>query len=373
MRISNVAGYALSTSIALTSLAGCGGGSQMAPTPVTQSGAWSPSTQGPALQHNRPNSFLAMHGGIVPGPGVTRPSFVDPRALRKALVFVSYGGNVDIYLQGGTNKMVGQITGPSGLDLATDTAGDLYSVNFSSSNVTIYAPPYTNGPKLTLPAGRDPVGVAVSRQGTVAVTTCTILNGSQCGQGVLFYAAGSTTPCATVLVDASTFSGGLVYAAFDRKGNLYVDGSNSSTNAAVFGKIDGGCDAQKAKALTTTNTIAYAGSIKIDKAGRIAILAAVGTYPYTTVIDTYGPPTKGSLGSPVSTTPLPGTTSSYSGTFAFRTSGLSLWAGREGLGSSYAAGASEFAYPAGGTPEKTIMGTPESFTYGVAVTPALVP
>ena len=169
---------------------------------------------------------------------------MDPRAAGKPLLFVA-NGNVDIYLQGGKNKMVGQITGASAIDLATDIAGDLYTVDFNFG-VRIYAPPYTNGPKLTFPAGRGPVGVAVSRQGTVAVETCTIPSGSQCGDGVLFYAAGSTTPCATVLVDASVFPNGLQYgAAFDDKENLYVGGGGSA-----FGKIDGGCNAKKTKTLT---------------------------------------------------------------------------------------------------------------------------
>jgi hypothetical protein len=36
MRILELAGYALSASIAVTALAGCGGSSQMAPTPAAQ-------------------------------------------------------------------------------------------------------------------------------------------------------------------------------------------------------------------------------------------------------------------------------------------------------------------------------------------------
>jgi hypothetical protein len=90
-------------------------------------------------------------------------------------------------------------------------------------------------------------------------------------------------------------------------------------------------------------------------------------------IDTYDPPKGSSLGSPVSTTPLPGPISGYDGTFAFQASGLGFWAVNEALPPSFAGGASEYAYPAGGPPKKTIVGPPQSFAFGMAVTPALIP
>jgi hypothetical protein len=374
MRISNLRSYALSTSIALAALAGCGSGSQIAPTPLMQPAAASASIQRPpALQGSRGNGFLAMRARFVPGHATARPSFMDPKALGKPLVFVSYGGTIDIYLQGGKNKLVGQVTGPNGYDLATDTASNLYSANTSfsgSGNVTIYEPPYTKGPKLTL-STREPQEVAVSRQGTVAVGGCTIASGSQCGYGVVFYAPGSTTPCATVPLYPSPFTNGFFGIAFDRKGNLYVDSAGSGTEAPLtVGRIAGGCNAKKIKTFTTANAIAYAGDIKVDKAGRIAIVTATGTGSYTDAIDTYDPPNDGSLGSPVLTTPL---TSNVDGWFAFTASGRTLWASYSDVGPSYAPGASELAYPGTGTPEKTVVGTPDTYAYGVAVTPALIP
>lgn len=357
---------ALIASIALTVLAGCAGNSQMAPTPLAQSGTWSPPIQTPAFQNGRLSDFLAMRSGIVPSHRVTTPSFMDRRALSKPLVFLSDSqATVDIYLQAGTNKMVGQITGfQFAGDLATDAAGDLYVVDSSTFDIMVYAPPYTNGPKLTLPAGRYPIGVAVSRRGTVAVTTCTIPSGSQCGQGVLFYAAGSTTPCATVLTQGS-LSYSLSYAAFDDKENLYIDGVNSSHNA-VFGRIQGGCSAKTAKPLTINNMIAGPGSVKVDKADRIAI--ADGSKQNMAVIDTYDPPKGGSLGSPVSTTSL--TVSGYANLFTFRASGRGLWMAYQLASGSETT--SEYAYPAGGAPEKSVIGTANSYPGGVAVTPPLV-
>jgi len=375
MRISNAVGYTLTAAIVLTMLAErSGGASPVLPRSLAQTRAGSPSGQPQAFQTGRLKGFLGMREDTVFKRGLTGPSFMDSRALGKPLVFVSYGVGIDIYLQGGKNKMVGQITGPSGFDLATDTAGDLYSANAylsSGANVTIYAPPYTHGPKLTL-TGRTSLVIAVSRQGTVAVLGCTNPSGS-CTAGFLFYAAGSSAPCAGIPYDASAFPNGVFGAAFDRKGNLYFANSGSGTEAPLaVGKIDGGCNAKQAKTLTTTNSIPYAATIRVDKAGRIAILTASSDLN-TVAIDSYNPPKGSSLGSPISTTPLPGTASSYSGTFAFVASGLGLWAGNEGLGSSYAGGASKYAYPAGGAPQRTILGAPESAAYGVAVSPALVP
>lgn len=375
MRISNFGNSALTTAIALAALAGCGG-AQMAPTALAPSGAASPSNQRAALQDGRLSGFRSMHGGDVPSRGGKTPSFMDRRAVVKPLLFVSYGGTIGIYLQGGKNKMVGQITPPqNGFDIATDTAGNVYSANLgiSSYSVTVYAPPYTKGPKLTL-TGRTAFPIAVSRQGTVAVLGCTNPSGTECVGGFLFYAAGSTTPCAGVPVDPSTFSNGIFGAGFDGKGNLFFDSDGSGTAAPLpVGKISGGCSAKKAETFTTANSIPYAADIRIDKAGRIAILVAVGTNPYTIAIDTYNPPKKGSLGDPVSTTSLPGTINNTSGTFAFQASGRRLWAGYYSVGPSYAAAVDEFAYPAGGVPEKTVKGAADSYPYAEAVTPALVP
>ena len=368
MRIYKVADYAFVTSIALTALAGCSASSAMAPTPLAQSAASSPSTQRPAFQNGRLNSFLAMHGGILPSRGVTRPTFMDPRSVRKSLVFLADGLNVGIFLQSGKNKMVGQVSGFQLADaLATDTASDLYVVDYFADNVTVYAPPYANGPKLTFQPGRYPGNIAVSRQGTVAVDTCTILSGSQCGEGVMFYAAGSTTPCATVVAQGTkAFPNGVAVGGFDGKGNLYVEGSNSS-HTAVIGRIDGGCNAKRVRTLTTNNTILNPGGIKVDKAGRIAILSSLYA---NAVIDTYNTPKRGSLGSPISTTPL--AVPYYGGPFAFQASGRGLWLLYQTYGSSSET-ASEYAYPAGGAPQKSIISTASQTYDDVAVTPVLVP
>ncbi len=373
MRISSRARFTLTASVTLMALPACGN-SQVTPAPLAPSSVGSSPILWPAFQNVRLNGLHSMHVGIVPGDGAGASSFMDHRAVGKPLVFTGIDEGIDIFLQGGKNKMVGQITGPPGTGsggLATNTAGDLYSMNqnASSTTVTVYAPPYTNGPKLTLTGRFDPV-IAVSRQGTLAVTACTIPSGSQCGEAVEFYAAGSATPCATVL-DGSAFPTGAWGLAFDHNGDLYAADGGSSTEAPLtVGKIDGGCNAKKIRTFTTANSVGEAGDIHIDMAGRLAIFTSVGTYPYPScIIDTYDPPKGGSLGSPVSTTSLPGNTF---GAFAFRASGRDLWASYYTVGSFNPTGLYQFAYPSGGAPERTIV-TPVGDSYGVAVTPALVP
>ena len=101
---------------------------------------------------------------------------MDPGAAGKPLIFVSDAadGVIDIYPQSGkSQKMVGQITGltqPQGI--TTDKKGDLYVANTNSSNVLVYAPPYTGKPKMTISDAHEfPADVAVSSAGVVAVTT----------------------------------------------------------------------------------------------------------------------------------------------------------------------------------------------------------
>ena len=104
-------------------------------------------------------------------------------------------------------------------------------------------------------------------------------------------------------LDQAAFPNGVYGAAFDHKENLYAASAGSGNEAPLnVGKIHGGCNAKKTKTLTTTNTIAYSGGVRVDKADRIAIL--VQTNQNAVDIDTYGQQKGGSLGSPVSTTPL---------------------------------------------------------------------
>jgi hypothetical protein len=366
MHTSSARTHALSASVALVMLAGCSGGSpQTDPTGLGPGpSAASSSVTTRVVQARQLARMLGLRHAAA-RPFVKTRSFVNPDAVGKALIFASdslgsaHHSVVDIYLQKGKNKMVGQITGLYGpRGMATDKADNVYIESEGDSEVFVYAPPYTGAPALTLDdSGWFPYDVAVSSKGVVAVAN--ICNAPSCGGNgsVTFYAKGATTPCATV-GDPNFTS---VYDdGFDDKGNLYVDGSGPGPSyGPIAGEIKGGCHATTITLLTTANVINFPVGIKVDKADRIAILDAGNFALYT-----YNPPTNGSFGSPVSTVPLPGFNLVYG--FTFQASGRDVYVGAS-TSSGYRV--AKFSYPAG-VPKKAFNAGGGD---GVAVTPPLTP
>jgi hypothetical protein len=82
----------------------------------------------------------------------------------------------------------------------------------------------------------------------------------------------------------------------------------------------------------------------------------------SSIIDTYDPPKHGSLGNPVSTTTLGGSSGAFS--FAFLASGQDLYANIN------LTGVYEYAYPAGGAPESKVK---LANIGSVTVSPPLIP
>src|SRR5580700_3137730 len=166
--------------------------------------------------------------------------------------------------------MVGQITGltqPQGI--TTDKNGDLYVANTNSSNVLVYAPPYTGAPKMTINDPHEfPADVAVSSGGIVAVTN--LCNAPRCGLdtgNVKIYAKGSTKSCATVSDSTFNFTR-VMFAEFDKNGALYIDGMNGGYQSS-FGLVTGDCHATSITNIVPIYTVAFPGGIQIDKAGNI--------------------------------------------------------------------------------------------------------
>jgi hypothetical protein len=343
-------------------LAGCSGGNS----PAAPPGA--PGSTGQSV-HRQFATTARTDNSLLP-PGIARithepiatKSFMDPRAAGKPLIFVSDAANgvVDIYPQAGKNqKMVGQITGltqPQGI--TTDKAGDVYVANTNSSNVLEYAPPYTGAPKMTIndPHG-FPADVAVSSTGIVAVTN--ICNAPKCqiaSGNVVIYAKGSAKSCATVSDTAFNFTR-VMFAEFDSKGVLYVDGMNGGYQTS-FGLVTGGCNATALTYLNYIYTVSFPGGMQIDKAGNIAFCDEANF-----VVDTFAPPVNDAFGSPTSVMPITGSTFPIG--IALLASGKSLYVADSG-GSGVA---NEYKYTAGGAAENSIAvgGQP----IGIAVTPSL--
>ena len=354
---------ALGASATLALLAGCSGGNSSA---VFSPGG--PSVGGQSAQRQiastgrTDNSLLPPAIARISHEPIATASYIDPRAIGTSLIFVSdaAAGVVNIYPQAGKNqKMVGQITGltqPQGI--TTDKNGNLYVANTNSSNVLVYAPPYTGAPKMTISDPHEfPADVAVSSAGIVAITN--ICNAPHCRLNtgnVKIYAKGSTKSCATVSDSAFNFTR-VMFAEFDKTGALYIDGMNGGYQTS-FGLVTGGCQATSITNIVPIYTVAFPGGIQIDKAGRIAFCD-----PYRYQVATFDPPVNGAFGNPVSTTPLTGSTLAMG--IAILASGLNLYAADSG-GSGLA---EEYKYTAGGATENTIAvgGQP----IGIAVTPAL--
>ncbi len=363
MRVSTVIGCALGAFSAVALLAGRSDGSShmrsallgQAPRTVSQIIQRQAMQNGPLYNY----SVLAPHSARPNVHPARTPSFFRKDAMDKPLIFITDGDSmaVDIFLQGGSNQYVGQITGftfPAGL--ATDRSGNLYVANETGLGIPVFAPPYTKGPKLTLYPFGKAASIAVSTTGLVGAANYCTLPGCLGDTGnVTFYTKNQINPCAAVYNRAAFAQ--VVSDAFDGHGNLYVAGLTPG-GQTVIGEISGDCNAKTIVPLTTTNTIAYPGSIQIDRAGRIAIEDESGL-----MIDTYNAPKKGSLGNPISMTPLGGVSAPLA--FAFLASGADLYAADAGSGFAY-----EYAYPAGGAPKKTIL---VNRAIGVAVTPPLVP
>ena len=259
----------------------------------------SQSVQGRAFQDSRRDSIFALRRGTDSSHRVTTPSFFNPDAKGKPLIFLADQNNdvVDIDLQADKNHMVGQITGlHTPFSLAADASKNLYigeapTAPSEKADVLVYAPPYTGAPKLTLDdANYEPSDISVSPKGVVAVANSCAQNASGCipnSGNVTFYPKNSNTACAVIAAPA-TF-GSVDYNAFADNGTLYVTGGAGTPSSLVFevGEIKGGCKAKKITVLAQSTSILYS-PIRINKANQIAIIE-YGCCP-PGVLYTYDPP-----------------------------------------------------------------------------------
>ncbi len=295
-------------------------------------------------------------------PSVSRVSkpdlssgFADVDASVKAAVIVSDSGTNDVYAYSSSGKLIATITGfsePQGM--GGTKAGSFYVADTGNSNILLYANDFKTKIATLKDPNQYPVGVSYyEKTGIVGVTN--IISTSDGAGSVSFYAREKTTPCVTV---SSSSWGRVYFDAFDADGNLFIDGEDTSGNVLV-GEITGGCKATTITTLKVSNAISFPGGVQVTKTGDIAIGDQEGAAVYT-----YKAPVKGSLGKPIETTPLTG--SSDAVTFAFTALDKYLWTADAGLAAS-----EKFDYPAGGSPVAGITGFSEPI--GVVVTPVEVP
>jgi len=294
--------------------------------------------------------------GVVSAGTIPVHPFVDSVAIQAAStkIFVSDGASNVVNIYNKTGKLLGQLTGfsePQGL--ATDAKGKLYVADTLNSRIQIYAPPYTKAPKTLSDPGQYPAGVAVMNNGQFVAVTNIISTSNGPGSVTLYKNGKAGAP-----ISNSSFAR-VYFCGFDDNGDLFVDGSNSSGGVEVgeIAKLTKG--GKTLNTLTYNGTISFPGGVQVTTGDKIAIDDQLASAVYT-----YKPPKGGSLGSPIATTPLTG--SSDPVTIAFTSTNKDVWTADAGLGSS-----NEFAYPKGGSPVATISvgGQP----IGVAIVPVEQP
>jgi hypothetical protein len=190
-----------------------------------------------------------------------------------------------------------------------------------------------------------PVGVAVSSDGTVAVTNLCPAPSCSGPGNIAFFARGSTeiTSIATGLMSEYFFGG------FDKHGDFYNDGLTSH-GATVVGVVKRGSSIDSPTKITS---VGYPGGVAVARNGTINIddqqcsciriyksSKQVGTVTLTDTVDAI--------------------------TFAFTKSDSDIWVADKDKGEDY-----EFPYPAGGSSINVLTGFAEPI--GIAVSPPSPP
>jgi len=277
-------------------------------------------------------------------------------ALHGNQTIVSSLGTDTISIWGGDRQLNGILfTGLNApLGIATDAAEALYVANAFDSNVLVYPKPYTTYNRVLTDFGGQPTGVAVSRTGIVAVTNS--IDSNNAGPGsVAIYAKGASTPCVTLSNPGWKEMG---FDAFDKAGNVFINGINTAFTKVLIGEISGGCKAKSIRNLVIGNALQSLGGIQIYK-GKMLVLDPAGATLYS-----YALSARGSLGAPIARTVLPHLVEPVS--FAMLAGDPTLWVADEYWSAVY-----QYAYPSGSPLKALDNGLTGPF--GVAVNPAQNP
>lgn len=161
--------------------------------------------------------------------GARSGSWMRPEAKREKLLYVSvysfiYGSSIYVFNYPAMT-LVGNIT-PAGLGLCSDKKGDVYVATYGSSGIVEYAHGGTT-PIKTLPDSNGlSYGCSVDpTTGNLAVTNFYLVGSTFFVQGnVLIFNKATGTP--TAIQDPDIYY--YYFCAYDNKGNLFIDGENTS-------------------------------------------------------------------------------------------------------------------------------------------------
>jgi len=296
-------------------------------------------------QTSAPHTLSKGNVASVRGPIVNRNHVVIPDKAGKGNVYVSdYGSNV-LYgfpAAGGspTWTVSSGISGPQGM---ASTKKNVYVANTNNSQILVYTPPATS-PSLTITdSGEYPAGVAVNKSGSV-IAVSNICNNPSCAMGnvELYDGNGNLTKTITC---SNLYR--YYFVAINKGGDLAVDGQDSSGNPQA--------DFIKSGSSTCTPLslgLSFPGGVNFTTKGDLAIDDQLAN-----TITTWAAP---NFTTKLSTATLSGISDPV--TFAFTKKDVNLITANAGSGS-----ATEFAYPAGGSPSITFSGMVEPI--GVAVQP----
>ncbi len=347
--------YVLSGIAALVLLAACSGGGAGAPAPsvaFSQKVAQNSSVLRPDVPQ--------LHSNIPAAPFASK----DGKFKGHESIVVSDASNnvVDIFNAAG--KQTAQLTGfsqPQGL--AVDTEGNLYVADTNNSRIQVYAAGFNGSPTTINDPGEAPVGVAIDKNDNIAVTN--IITTTDGPGSVSFFNKSGTL---LTTISSASFTK-VLFDAFDRKGNLYIDGINAS-GAFVAGEIVGGVTGNAIAVLTTGNTIGYPGGVAISSVGKIVLDDQENVAIYT-----YNAPVKGSLGAPIATTPLTGAGDPIGIAFTNRDKGI--WVADPASGGAadkvLVSSADKYQYSEGGASTRAIFFSHGSQPTGIVLSQATQP
>jgi hypothetical protein len=283
-----------------------------------------------------------------PPPIVPRnPEFSVDGKLKIDLLFVADNANNTVLIyQRRKERLVRTIRNlRQAQALALDASANLYVSTLNDyGSIEIFAPPYNSITRSLVVQGSLANAVAVAPSGLVVAIQPTQME---------LVGSGTSEVC-TVFGPPSYlhYSGG----AFDRDGNLFFDGTDTSGKPiiSVWPAVQCNIDPTSYN-LSMGSELTSAGSLAIGPDGRLFVLD-----PAAKILYTYAPPKNKKLGPPIHTTPLTGIADPVA--FAFTPSGHGIFVsdGNSGV-------VQKFMYPSGGSPLRTVQtgGRPS----GVAIAP----
>jgi hypothetical protein len=329
--------YVLSGIVVPVLLAACSGGSAGAPASSVAS-SQQVSQNASVLRPGVPQ----LHSNVAPTAFVSKES----KFKGGESIIVSDASNDAVNIFNAAGTLTATLTGfsqPQGL--ALDTEGNLYVADTNNSRIQVYAAGFNGTPTTINDPGEAPVGVAIDANDNVAVTN--IITTSDGPGSVSFFNKGGTLLATLSSVDFDK----VLFDAFDRKGNLYIDGLNASGDF-VAGEIVGGVNGKSITVLTTGNTVGYPGGIAISSSGKIVIDDQKNVEIYT-----YNAPAKGSLGTPTAMTPLTGAGDPIGIAFTQRDKGI--WVADPASGGAadkvLVSSADKYQYSQGGASSRAIF------------------